>query len=346
MWGESSACDPHLARARAYPCCQELLPGESDCDHAFLHIPTEPHWLDGELLVQVVPPDREEEEESWTYAVHGTLKRSQPGPLQGWLDAWITRVDGSGLGLTISDEECPDDERSELVRDFLISREVGNPEAWMRPMCISVRRPDPLFRLPEYGRRLWFDARWPLPNSDRPLRVLTGSRSSAGWTDLGPAHECLHHVRALTSTSSLVAALRKSARPDRWGGVVIARGGGGVPGSSGDWRLAFNSPEVVHAAVEVQRSGLPVLVALGHDVDETAVEAVADFSWSTPSTLAGTLKRWREYLLAEQASPKSGLSWEVYSAGRAVRQSFDDAWLRRRGSRGKGLMPKRTWHGG
>ncbi len=346
MWDDSGACEPDVARARGYPCCKASVPGESECDHAFLHMPPlAPRWVDGELLFDVLSSD-EDDGETWFFALHGTLKRTQPGPLKRCVDAWVARVDGSGLGLTISEEDCPDDERDELVREFLITREVGKPEGWMRPICIAVRRPDPLFRLPERGRRLWFDARWPLPDSSRPLRVLTGRHASAGWTDLAAAHECLHHVSALTSKSSLVAALAASARPDRWGGVVITRGGGGVPGDSGDWRAVFESPEVVAAVVEVQRTGLPVLVGLGHEADRTAVESVADFSWSTPSMLAATLKRWREYLIAELASSPGGLSWEVYSAGRAVRQSFDDAWLRRRKGLGESLAPKRRWPGG
>lgn len=348
MWDDSGACEPERARARDYPCCKAMAPGESECGHAFLHIPTlVPRWSAQELLFDVMPPDGEDEGETWFFAVHGTLRRKQPGPLKGWVDAWVGRIDGFGFGLTISEEDCPDDERDELVREFLITREVGGrADDWMRPMCIGVRRPDPLFRLPERGRRLWFDARWPLPDRSRPLRVLTGSPASAGWTDLAPAHQCLRHVSALTSESSLVAALAACGGPDRCGGVVITRGGGGPPGGGGDWRLLFNSPEVVDAVLEVQRTGLPVLVGLGHDADRTAVESVADFSWSTPSTLAATLARWDEYLLAELTSPPGGLSAEVYSAGRAVRQSFDDAWLRGRRGSGETLVPKRTWRGG
>lgn len=347
MWDDSGSCEPERARARDYPCCKALAPGESECDHAFLHMPPfVPRWSDGELLFDVLPAAGDDEQEAWFFAVHGTLKRRQPGPLEGWVDAWITRANGSGLGLTISEDDCPDDGRDELVREFLITREVGKPEGWMRPMCIGVRRPDPLFRLPERGRRLWFDARWPLPDRSRPLRVLTGSPGSAGWTDLAAAHQCLRRVSALMSESSLVAALAACGGPDRCGGVVITRGGGGPAGGDGDWRLLFNSPEVVNAVVKVQRTGLPVLVGLGHDADRTAVESVADFSWSTPSTLAATLARWDEYLLAELTSPPSGLSWEVYSAGRAVRQSFDDAWLRARRGSGESVIPKRSWPGG
>lgn len=347
MWDDSGACEPDVARARGYACCADVAPGTSECEHAFLHMPAmAPRWIGQELLFDVLSPDEDDEGETWFFALHGTLKRTQPGPLKRWVDAWVSRVDGFGLSLTISEEACPDDERDELVREFVITREAGKPEEWVRPMCIAVRRPDPLFRLPERGRQLWFDARWPLPDGIRPLRVLTGSRASAGWTDLAPAHECLHHVAALTSKSSLVAALAASARPERWGGVVISRGGGGTPGDRGDWRTVFESPEVVAAVVEVQRTGLPVLVGLGHDADRTAVETVADFSWSTPSMLAETLKLWRQYLLAELASSPAGLSWDVYSAGRAVRQSFDDAWLRRRRGSGESLMPKRSWPGG
>jgi hypothetical protein len=231
---------------------------------------------------------------------------------------------------------------SEFLID-IIPRSSTDDEDWL---CAQIRRPDPLFRLPGVGHRLWFDARWPLPDPTRPLRVLTAGIETAGWSDLAPAHGCLAHVHALASVQSLVGALKNSARPDRWGGVVVTRGGG-PGGHFTDWRRMFDDGQVVEAVRAVQATGLPVLVGVGHEADRCALEEVADFSWPTPSMLGATLNRWQSYLAAEQDSADDGLESAVYSQGRAVRQDFDDAWLRARSRQSavKLLLPERRWPG-
>jgi hypothetical protein len=342
VWDDNELCEPGLARARRYQCCTRPTRGSTDCAHAFGHWPGQgPRFAGGELLAEWIGTD---EDEFWIVTVHGYITRHQPGPLDGWRDAWVTRVDGETLGLEITESEIPADERAPLVREFLVRRELGGSN-FVRGQCIDIRRPDPLFRLEQWGRRLWFDARWPLPHSERPLRVLTGGRGSAGWTDLSSAHEFVDHVRALDSPRSLVTALHDTAEKAKWGGVVITRGGGGRPGRGGEWTAIFDDAAVVDAVYDVQESGLTVLVGIGHEADSTWVEEVADFSWATPSALAATLTRWRAYLRDELRSPDDGLTGQVYAAGRSVRDEFDDAWLRARAQdeAAHQLRPSRRW---
>lgn len=301
-----------------------------------------PRIGNGEMIVAMLPEDGEQED--WIVAVHGQVLRHQPSPLSGSNDVWLGRTDGETVAVIVSDDELPNDVRAPLIREFLTVRNQASAVEALRGLCIEVRRPDPLFRLHDRGRRLWFDARWPLPDPDRPLRVLTGSRSSAGWTDLDPTHEFLHHVRALDSPSSLTAALLDS-KSGKWGGIVVTRGGGGRPGDAGDWVAMFNDPGVVNAVSEVQEAGIPVLAGIGHELDRTWAEEVADYSWPTPSALAGTLSRWRAYLYDELRSPGDGLPASVYAAGRSVRDEFDAAWLRARSGdpAAAQLVPQRRW---
>lgn len=343
MWDDNGMCEPDRARARAYPCCSRPPRGSTGCAHDIVHKATVPLLSGGEMIVAMLPED--DEHEDWIMAVHGQVLRYQPSPVPERNDVWIERADGQTLAVMVSDGELPDDARAPLIREFLTLRKQASAVEPLRGLCLEVRRPDPLFRLVGMGRRLWFDARWPLPDPDLPLRALTGSRVSAGWTDLTPAHEFLQHVRALDSAEALAAALFDS-KSGRWGGIVLTRGGGGRPGEAAEWVAMFNDPGVIDAVSEVQEAGIPVLAAIGHELDRTWVEEVADYSWPTPSALAGTLSRWRAYLYDELRSPDDGLRASVYAAGRSIRDEFDDAWLRARSGdpAAARLVPQRRWN--
>lgn len=348
-WGDNDVCEPDVARARGYPCCRVGLTSDGDVLHSLSHFPMGylPRWEDGELYVMETrdsgPLEGEREEQHW-FLVAGHVERRQPGPHHGSRDVYLRRVDGVGVTFLAHDDGLVPPDFDTLIREYLMTREL--PIASSRGWGIKARRPDPLFRLRQYGQ-LWFDVRWPIPDGIPPrLRTITGLRTSAGWTDLAPAHDCLDHVAATDSAGALVAALNDTAaRHNRWGGVVITRGGGGTPGQDGDWLAPFNHVDVIEAVRRVQATGLPVLVAVGHEADHCLVEAVADFSWATPSLLASALEAWRSYLLRELASPPDAMTPAVYSAGRAVRQDFDDAWLRTRGDRQETrfMFPKRSW---
>ncbi|MBL7486534.1 hypothetical protein I6A60_40145 [Frankia sp. AgB1.9] len=282
--------------------------------------------------------DRPRRTGSWEFVtIHGTLRSDQPRPTLGLdsFDAILDGVDGELRSLVTS---APMDRSRSVVQEF-----VTWPDADLRLHVIRMNRPDPLF---QSGRmREDSDIRWPLPHLDRPLRVITGSREGAGWRDLAPAHDVLDHCQATSSAKALAAALRSTSHSrDRWGGVVITRGGGAA-NERGDWRDTFSAPDVLDATAEIQAGGLVVLSGLGHEKDVTALDRLADYCWPTPSALAGTLHRLARYRELAEVEPVDGLRRSVYDLGREVRQEFDNAWARLR-PQSRQLQRRPPWGSG
>ncbi|MCK9927486.1 hypothetical protein MXD62_09930 [Frankia sp. Mgl5] len=144
---------------------------------------------------------------------------------------------------------------------------------------------------------------------------------------------------------ALTAALRHTLHSnDRWGGVVITRGGGAA-NSSSNWRDTFNAPEVLDVTAELQAAGVVVLSGLGHEADMTALDRLADYSWPTPSALAAALRRLAQYRELAGVEPGDGLRRSVYDLGRETRQEFDDSWARLR-PQSEQLLPRPPWGSG
>lgn len=263
--------------------------------------------------------------------VHGTVRSGHRLASSGF-DILLDGVDGDPYNLVA---EQPMDQNRTLVQEF-----ATWPSADQRLHVIAASRPDPLF---QSGRmREHWDIRWPLPDLARPIRVLTGSTQSAGWRDLSQVHGILRHGGAISSAGALVAALRHTLETgDRWGGIAVTRGGGAAD-NRGDWRDAFNAPQVLDETTRLQAAGIVVLSGIGHESDVTALDRLADYSWPTPSTLAVTLGRLARYRERAGAEQEDGLERSVYDLGREVRQEFDDAWARLR-PKSKQLLPRPPW---
>ena len=160
-------------------------------------------------------------------------------------------------------------------------------------------------RLAEEG---FFDARRkrPLPAYPRAVGVVTsptgaairdmvkvlGRRAPGLPVVLAPAR-----VQGAGSPGEIAAAVD---RLNRFGGVdvvVVARGGG-----SPEDLWPFNDEGVARA---IHRSALPVVTAVGHEIDHTIADYVADVRASTPSVAAELVTRERT-LLRERLAERRG----------------------------------------
>jgi len=127
----------------------------------------------------------------------------------------------------------------------------------------------------------------PLPNSVSAIGVVTSKKGAALWdivrvvakrapqTDIIIADAAVQGDRAAAQIASAIRAL------NRFGGVdlVIAGRGGG----SAEDLWAFNEEAVARAIYE---SRIPVISAVGHEIDFTIADFVADVRAPTPSAAA------------------------------------------------------------
>jgi exodeoxyribonuclease VII large subunit len=105
--------------------------------------------------------------------------------------------------------------------------------------------------------------------------ILSIVRRRAPWTDVlvYPAR-----VQGDEAPDSLVDALRYATRPVRADVLIVGRGGGSLEDL---W--AFNDERVVRA---IAASPIPVISAVGHEMDVTLADLVADVRAATPSAAA------------------------------------------------------------
>jgi exodeoxyribonuclease VII large subunit len=105
--------------------------------------------------------------------------------------------------------------------------------------------------------------------------ILSIVRRRAPWTDVlvYPAR-----VQGDEAPGSLVDALRYATRPVRADVLIVGRGGGSLEDL---W--AFNDERVVRA---IAASPIPVISAVGHEMDVTLADLVADVRAATPSAAA------------------------------------------------------------
>jgi exodeoxyribonuclease VII large subunit len=131
-------------------------------------------------------------------------------------------------------------------------------------------------------------------------------------------------VQGETAPDSLVAALDRLAR---WGGadvLIIGRGGG-----SREDLWAFNDERVARA---IAACPIPTISAVGHEVDFTIADLVADHRAATPSAAAETAVPVLADILAGIRglgdSIRSATEMRVRDAGHTLRQLSRDLGLR------------------
>jgi exodeoxyribonuclease VII large subunit len=152
-----------------------------------------------------------------------------------------------------------------------------------------------------------------LPELPRVVGVVT-SRTGAALRDIMrvASERCPVHilvadcrVQGETAPASIVSALELVQRVDDLDVVIVSRGGG-----SAEDLWAFNDESVARAIATCR---VPVVTGVGHEVDVTIADLVADVRAATPSNAAEIVVPERETLLRE-----------VQSLERRLSQAFDN----------------------
>lgn len=126
----------------------------------------------------------------------------------------------------------------------------------------------------------------PLPPEPRVIGVVT-SAYGAAWKDIiavafrrGSAHVVLSPalVQGQEAPLSIIAAIDRIERHESLDVLIVGRGGG-----SGEDLMAFNDERVVR---RIAAARVPVISAVGHDIDTTLSDWVADVRAATPSQAA------------------------------------------------------------
>lgn len=148
----------------------------------------------------------------------------------------------------------------------------------------------------------------PLPQLPRVVGVVS-SRTGAAVHDIMrvAAHRCPVHilvadcrVQGEDAPRSIVAALELVQRVEDLDVVIIARGGG-----SAEDLWAFNDEKVARAVAACR---VPIVSGVGHEIDVTITDLVADARAATPSNAAEMVVPEREMLLRHLQSQQRRLS--------------------------------------
>lgn len=168
-----------------------------------------------------------------------------------------------------------------------------------------------------------FDAarKRPLPPFPRRLGVVT-SPAGAAWRDicrvLSRRYPLVEVVLAPTAVqgseapAQIVAALRLLAQHGRVDCIIVARGGGSVEDL---W--AFNDEQVARA---IAASPVPVITGVGHEIDVTVADLVADVRAPTPSAAA-------EMAVPDGAELRESLTQFAAALGASMRSRLGQARL-------------------
>ncbi len=186
----------------------------------------------------------------------------------------------------------------------------------------------------DLAARGWFDAarKRPLPRHPDRVAVVTSPRGAAirDFLRLSGERGWGAHVRVIPAVvqgeaaPASVASAMALACADGWPEVVVlVRGGGSLEDL---W--AFNTESVAEA---VFNCPVPVVCGVGHEVDVTIADMVADVRAATPSHAAQLL--WPE---------REGLMQAVDDAALGLETAFG-ALLRRRGESLAGLERALLW---
>lgn len=126
-------------------------------------------------------------------------------------------------------------------------------------------------------------------------------------------------VQGAAAAASLVQALRWAAASGRYDAILLTRGGGSLEDL---W--CFNDESLARAIVASQ---VPVMSAVGHEIDTTLADFAADVRAPTPSAAAELLVPDRPELLAALRRQRARFDEAMRRRLDAPAQRADRAWL-------------------
>lgn len=178
-----------------------------------------------------------------------------------------------------------------------------------------------------------FDAarKRPLPRFVRRLGILTSPHGAAVrdvLSVLGRRFPLIEAeilpvpVQGTSAAAEIAAMLRRAYASGRHDALLLTRGGGSLEDL---W--CFNDEALARLIVE---SPVPLVSAVGHEIDVTLADFAADLRAPTPSAAAELLAPDRGELLAALAAQRRRLDSAFARLHRGLAQRADRAWLRLR----------------
>lgn len=159
----------------------------------------------------------------------------------------------------------------------------------------------------------------PIPKDLTKLGVIT-STGAAGYADFvkilnarwgGIEVQVAHtQVQGMDAPDQMIRALKYFNEKREVQAIAMIRGGG-----SADDLACFNDEKLVR---EIAASGIPVITGIGHEVDESLADLVADMRASTPSNVA-------ELLTRDRVEEKKKLEKTINRTKQAVMQNIEQA---------------------
>lgn len=163
------------------------------------------------------------------------------------------------------------------------------------------------------------DKKKPLPKFPKKIAIITAEHGAALqdflnvykrrslWCDLViiPAL-----VQGDGAAKSLISALKKAEALPGVETIVLTRGGGSMEDLWG-----FNDEELVRT---IDRCPIPVVSAVGHEVDFTLCDYVADFRSETPTAAAETLSQPQTELQARLHFCQTHLKSDLFKLGQRI----------------------------
>ncbi|HEY5962075.1 MAG TPA: exodeoxyribonuclease VII large subunit [Polyangiaceae bacterium] len=156
-----------------------------------------------------------------------------------------------------------------------------------------------------------------LPTEPRLIGVVTSATGAAFWDIVAVAHRrgrarlllAPAQVQGEGSVDRLIAAMDLIERHPLVDVIIIGRGGG-----AGEDLMAFNDERLVR---RIARARVPTVSAVGHDVDTTLADLVADHRAATPSQAA-------ELVVVDHATRCENLQRVSVGLVRAMRRRIEE----------------------